>query len=184
MIEILSAGLGFLAPFCGEAVKFFQRKQDNEHELKMLTLQMQKGQQEHLWRAEEIRIEGEQKVDLAETQSLHSPQQSFGVQLLDAAQDRLTGWALYPAFYLFVALDFLSGLVRPAITYAAFGFYMAVKWAELEIARQGSTLTSALLNIWGAEDRAIVLLVLGFWFGTRQVKAQFGGSAMNNKPNA
>jgi hypothetical protein len=174
MIEILSAGLGFLAPFCGEAVKFFQRRQDNEHELKMLTLQMQKGQQEHLWRAEEIRIEGDIKAEIAETAEIHKPMQSFGVQLLDAAQDKLAGWALYPAFYLFVALDFLSGLVRPAITYAAFGFYMAVKWAELEIARQSSSLSAALLNVWGAEDRAIVLLVLGFWFGNRQHLKAFG----------
>ena len=71
-------------------------------------------------------------------------------------------------------------MVRPGITYAAFGFYIAVKWAELTIAKTaGSGLSVALLQIWGAEDRSIVILVLSYWFGNRSAKAAFGGSAMN-----
>lgn len=167
MIELLSAGLGFVAPFLGEAVKFFQRKQDNAHELNMLKMQIEKGSQEHLWRAEEIRIEGDIKRDVAESDRLSQPQQSFGVQILDAAQDNLSGWAFYPAFYLYVLLDFLSGLVRPAVTYAAFCFYMAVKWAQVSYALQASTLSTALISAWGEEDRVIISMILGFWFGTR-----------------
>jgi hypothetical protein len=100
---------------------------------------------------------------------------------LDAAKGhKLAGWALYPAFYLFVVLDFLAGFVRPGVTYAAFAFYIAVKWAQLEaaIAASGS-LVAALPFVWGDADRAIIVLVLSYWFGHRSAKAAFGGSAMN-----
>jgi hypothetical protein len=181
MLEIISALAGFVAPFLPEVVKYFQRRQDNEHELAMLNLQMQRGALEHTYRMEEINA----YADLAESVEIHKPTESFGVQLLDAAKgNALSGWALYPAFYLFALLDFVSGLVRPGITYAAFGFYVSVKWAELSIALQGSGLSAALLQVWGAEDRAIVLLVLSYWFGHRSAKAAFGGSAMTTKAGA
>lgn len=173
---ILTAIIGFVAPFLPELLKFFNRKQDNLHELEMMKLQMQKGAQEHLWRMEEIVTAADSK----EAELLHAPMNSFGVQLLDAAKGhKLSGWALYPVFYLFSILDFLSGLVRPGITYAAFGFYMAVKWAQLSTSiDDNGLLADALLAVWSDEDRAIVILVLSYWFGQRAAKGAFGGSAM------
>ena len=186
MLELFSALLGFAAPFLPECVKYFQRKQDNAHELDMLRLQIEKGSQEHLWRADEIRLEGEMKADEAETKVIYNQPSSFGVQMLDAAKGQnLSPWILYPAFMLYVLVDAMSAAVRPGITYAAFGFYMAVKWAELSIARaNASGLSAALLNVWGQEDRAIVILVLSYWFGHRASKAAFGGSAMTSKAGA
>lgn len=181
MLEIFSALLGFAAPFLPEALKYYTRKQDNEHELAVLNLQIQKGNQEHLWRMDELAVVADSK----EFEVVHSPQKSFGVQLLDAAKGHsLSGWALYPAFYLFCLLDFISGFVRPGITYAAFGFYMLVKWAELTIAKaHNSALSAALLQVWSSEDRAIVVLVLSYWFGHRSAKQAFGGSAMTSLKN-
>lgn len=178
MIEIAAAFFGFAAPFLPEIMKYFNRKQDNTHELSVLKMQIEKGNQEHLWKMEEINTQG----DISEAVELHKPQSSFGVQLLDAAKGQgLSGWALYPAFYMFCALDFISGLVRPGITYAAFAFYVSVKFAELQIAKAGSsTLSVAILQVWTSEDRAIVILVLSYWFGNRSAKAAFGGSAMNS----
>lgn len=182
MIEIFSAVLGFAAPFLPELLKYFTRKQDNAHELAMFDLRIKQASSEHEWRMEEINTRG----DIEEAIELHKPQTSFGVQLLDAAKGQgLSGWALYPAFYLFALMDFLSGMVRPGITYAAFGFYMAVKWAELTIARvNNSPLSVALLQVWTSEDRAIVILVLSYWFGHRSAKAAFGGSAMTTSRGA
>jgi len=176
MIELFSAVLGFAAPFLPEVLKYYTRKQDNAHELAMIDARTKQGAAEHLWRMDEINTQG----DIAEAIELHKPQQSFGVQLLDAAKGHsLSGWALYPAFYLFCLLDFISGFVRPGITYAAFGFYMTVKWAELTIARaNNSMLSAAILQVWTSEDRAIVILVLSYWFGHRSAKQAFGGSAM------
>lgn len=177
MIEIFSAVLGFAAPFLPEILKYYNRKQDNLHELAMLDKQIERGNKEHLWRIDEINTQG----DISEAVELHKPLASFGVQLLDAAKGQgLSGWALYPAFYLFCLLDFISGLVRPGITYAAFAFYVSVKWAELTIAKTAGTgLSVALLQVWTSEDRSIVILVLSYWFGNRSAKAAFGGSAMN-----
>lgn len=178
MLSLISAILGFAAPFLPELLKFFQRGQDNAHELQMMALQMKMQASEHMYKLEEINTQG----DINEIIELHKPTQSFGVQLLDAAKGYgLSGWALYPAFYLFCALDFIAGFVRPGITYAAFAFYVAVKWAQLSIAQTGTTgsLTVALLQVWSAEDMAIVVLVLSYWFGNRSAKAAFGGSTMN-----
>ena len=47
MIEIFSAILGFAAPFLPELLKYFNRKQDNAHELEMMKLQIEKGAAEH-----------------------------------------------------------------------------------------------------------------------------------------
>ena len=54
MIEIFSAVLGFAAPFLPEVLKYFNRKQDNAHELEMMRLQIEKGAAEHALRMEEI----------------------------------------------------------------------------------------------------------------------------------
>ena len=178
MLSILSAILGFAAPFLPELLKYFTRSQDNAHELAMMKLQLEAKAQEHLYRMEEINVQG----DIAEAVELHKPMSSFGVQLLDAARGQgLSGWAMYPVFYLFAIMDFMAGMVRPAVTYAAFGFYMAVKWAQLTIAQTGGhDLSVALLQVWSQEDLAIVVLVLSYWFGQRSAKAAFGGSAMNS----
>lgn len=77
MIEIFSAVLGFAAPFLPELLKYFNRKQDNAHELEMMKLQIEKGAAEHTWRIEEINT----TADIAESATLRVPQKSFGVQL-------------------------------------------------------------------------------------------------------
>ena len=51
MIEILSAVLGFAAPFLPEALKYFNRKADNAHELAMLRLQGELADKQHAYRA-------------------------------------------------------------------------------------------------------------------------------------
>jgi hypothetical protein len=86
--------------------------------------------------------------------------------------------ALWPAFYAFVLLDFISSLVRPSITYAAFAFYAAVKWAQLNVAlADEANWERAVISVWNSADMSIVILVLSYWFGQRAVKAAFGGSA-------
>jgi hypothetical protein len=175
MLEILSAILGFSAPFLTEILKMFQRGQDNKHELALLEFQAKAKEAEHTYRMEELNI----KADIEETKTLYQPAASFGVQLLDAAKNsKMNGIAFYPAFYLFVFLDFIASLVRPAITYSAFAFYVAVKWAQLTVARSiENDISNAVISIWTPQDMSIVILVLSYWFGQRAVKAAFGGSA-------
>lgn len=180
MLSLFSAIFGFMAPFLPEVLKYFNRKQDNAHELAMMEMRLKNASYEHSWRMEEINAQ----ADISEMQVLRKPQQSFGVQLLDAAKpyaDKTWGkWLLTPVFYLFSMLDILTGLVRPSITYAAFGFYIAFKWALFTTLTAGNSTEAALLMAWGEQDWGVLVLVISYWFGARTAKAVFGGSTQTS----
>ena len=177
MFTVLSALLGFVGPFIPELIKFFKQKQDNQHGLAILALQAEAAKQEHLYKLEELNT----SADIAESANLRLPQQSFGVQVLDAAKDWPKG-VIVPVFYLFSFLDFMSGFVRPAVTYAFVGFYLMYKWALFEVAKlESSSWIVALPTIWSEADFALLTLTLSFWFGSRAAKAAFGGSASTGR---
>jgi hypothetical protein len=176
-LTILSALLGFFGPFIPELIKTFRQKQDNAHEISVLKLQAEASQQNHLYKMEEIGAIS----DITKMTVLHQPVQSFGVQLLDATQN-WPKFVVVPVFYLFAFLDFVSGFVRPGVTYSIVGFYLFYKWAIFDLARLDSDKWQvAVQNIWTENDWAVLLLVLGFYFGQRTVKATFGGSTSTGK---
>lgn len=182
MLSMLSAVFGFAAPFLPQLVQYFQRKQDNAHEIEMMKLRLEHAAAEHTWKMEEINAQ----ADIAEMQTLRQPQQSFGVQLLDAAQKWATDtWGKFlvmPAFYAFAFLDFVSGMVRPTVTYGVVIFYMATKWALYRLAVDaGTDVPTAITQIWGEQDWSVLVLVLSYWFGARVAKSAFGGSASTGK---
>lgn len=174
MIALLLPLLGFLGPFIPEVIKLFTRGQDNRHELEMFRLRVEAAAQEHLWRMAEI----ESQADIAEAQAIRAPQQSFGIQLLDKAQaSGWSSWFVGPLAFLFTLLDLVNGFVRPAITYAAFAFYVAYKWARFELMREVSdgSLTAAeqITRLWDENDMGVLMTVLAYWFGQRVVKHAF-----------
>ena len=182
MLAVLTAVIGFAAPFLPELLKYFNRKADNAHELAMMKVRLEAGAQEHLWRMEEVTAQ----ADIVEAQELHKPLPSFGVQVLDAAKGYGFGrWAIVPAFYLFTLLDFVAGMVRPTVTYAMFGFYVAYKLALFQTMQHVSDASfswfEGVRNLWGEQDWAVLTLVLSYWFGHRAAKAAFGGSASTAK---
>lgn len=180
MLAILSAIFGFASPFLPMIIKLFQQKQDNAHELAVLELQQKAAELQHAYRMEELNT----NADIAESANLRLPQQSFGVQVLDAAKD----WPkliIVPVFYLFSFLDFMSGFVRPGVTYAMVAFYLAYKWSLFEAAKLNTgSWAIAIPQIWTEADFALLTLTLSFWFGSRAAKAAFGGSASTGKPGA
>lgn len=185
MFAILGTIFGFIAPFLPEILKYFNRKQDNAHELAMFQMRLEASAKEHMYKMEEINA----KADIAEAVELHKPQQSFGVQMLDAAKgNNLSGWALYPGFYIFVLLDFISGMVRPTVTYAMVGFYMAYKTALYHtmqsVSDESFSWHEGIRNLWTQDDLGVLMTVIAFWFGTRTAKAVFGGSASTGKAGA
>jgi hypothetical protein len=184
-LTIFTALTGFAAPFLPELLKFFKARQDQQFELQRMEMQFKYAEKEHIWKLEEINA----AADIAEQQRLYQPMQSFGVQLLDAAKGHAFGkWAIVPAFYLFTLLDFLSGMVRPTVTYAFVGFYLLYKWARFElmagVSDKSFTWAEGVVNVWGETDYQILVLVLSFWFGQRIAKAVFGGSASTGRPGA
>lgn len=182
MIELLSGAFGFFGAFLPEAVKIFRERQENAHELAMMKLRLEQGKLEHTWKMEEINT----TADIEEMKLLRQPQESFGVQILDAAKGSgYPNWLVFPVFWLFAFLDFISGLVRPGVTYAIVAFYMAVKYAiYLEVEVQTGNWAQAIPQIWEPDDKAVLMFVLMFWFGQRAVKAAFGGSANTIKSGA
>lgn len=177
MLTILSALLGFFGPFIPELIKLFRQKQDNQHELAVLKVQAEAAAANHMYRMEEINA----NADIAEMQTLRSPQASFGVQLLDASKE-WPRFLVLPVFYLFALLDFLSGMVRPAVTYAFVAFYIVYKWSVFEAAKlQTESWTTAIAVIWTESDLSLLFLVLSYYFGQRAMKAAFGGSASTGR---
>lgn len=167
ILAILSAIAGFATPWVGEVFKFFTVRGDRAHELALFEMRLKAGAQDHLWRMEEINA----KADIAETAATHRPMQSFGVQLLDKAHDSgLATWAWAPVFYLFALLDFLRGLVVPALAYVVFGFYFAYRWACIKAAQEvitGKNFWDALMGTYNDNDWAILFAVLAFYVGDR-----------------
>ena len=172
MLTILTGLFGFLSPFLPSVLDHFKRRQDNAHELAMMQMRLQAGAQEHLWKMEEITAQ----ADIAETKELHKPQKSLGIELLGHVEGK--PWPVWlPVFYGLALLDWLTGMVRPSITYAMVGFYMAYKWAMFQILtgpRFENTTASALTQLWGEQDWNILVLVLTLWFGARSAKVAFG----------
>ena len=166
---LLASGvLGFIAPFLGNVVKMFQTHLDNKHELEVMKLRIQQGAQEHTWRMEEINA----KADIAEAVETHRPTQSFGTQLLDkAVHTGWPAWTIVPVFWLFSFLDFITGFVRPTITYAMVGFYIAYRWACVDammtVLPKDTTASQILSQAWTDNDWCILMMVLTYWLGDR-----------------
>lgn len=184
MITLLLSFLtGVVGPLLPNLLAFFKEKDDRKHELAMLEARLKAAASEHAWRMEEISA----TADIEEAKVLHSPTSSFGVQLLDAANkwaDTSWGkWLITPGFFMYAILDFVNGMVRPTIAYCAFFFYIAYKWSVFEVARVTLTTAEAINATWTENDWAVLLMVLGFFFGQRAAKAVLGGSAFTSKAN-
>jgi hypothetical protein len=172
---LLSGALGFLSPFFGTAFKLFGSWMDNKHEVEMFRLRMDAASQQFAWKMEEVNA----KADIAEAVATHQPLASFGVQLLDKAHaSGWPTWMIAPAFYLFVLLDWLTGLVRPTITYVAFGFYIFYRYSCFELAQsvvsKGTSVYQTVAYSWTDNDWIILMMVLTYWLGDRTRQKMFG----------
>lgn len=143
MISLFGALLGFLGSIVPTLLKLYQDKQDKQHELKLLELQMQAQAQLHTEKMEEISAQ----ADIEESKALYEfakPEKS-GVLWVDAI----------------IALA--TSLVRPLITYSFFGLYA---WVKL-------MLTKNEAQLWTEFDTAIFSTVIAFWFGQRAAMRAF-----------
>lgn len=171
MLSALMAVIGLAGGILPEVMKWWNAKQANQQELAMFDRQIEMAKLQHTYKMQEI----EATADIEEMKVLHTPQSSFGVQLLDAAHDKgLKGWAVVPAFYLFALLDALNISVRPMIAYVAFGWYMFYKWSTIQmmaaVSDKSFTFSEGIVSTWGENDWAILFLVLSFFFGQRSAR--------------
>lgn len=159
-IQAISGLAGFAMPFIGDILGFFKKKQENSHEIEMMRVQGELAKEEAGYKLEDT-IERTGSADFA---SAHKPQISFGVQILDKLSDlNWSTWIAAPIVYMFSLLDFVIGFVRPGVTYALVGLYIATKWAKF--VEDGD-----VNAVWTVEDYLLMEMVVGFWFGYRTRK--------------
>lgn len=146
MIETLLGGVfGGLFRLAPEVIKWFDAKNERAHELAMLQAEM-----------EFAKVKGE--IAMRQTEA------TMTVAELDAMQAAFREQSLTASrSYRWVSA--LSALVRPLVTYWFVIGYAAVKIASFSLAvGQGGEWRVVLIELWNAEDMALLNLLLTFWF--------------------
>jgi hypothetical protein len=155
LITVGSGGLGGLLRLAPEIMKGFDRKHERAHELAMMQVEIQ---------IVEKRLEHEmRKVDAAMTMAeMDAISQAVKEQGQTA---RAAG--------KFVAA--ISALVRPLVTYWFVTLYSAVKIVSMWMAIQGGGYwQEVLVNSWTADDMAMLMMILSFWFVGRTLDRDNG----------
>jgi hypothetical protein len=146
MIDVLFGGVfGGLLRLAPEVLKFFDKKNERQHELLMLDKEM-----------EFAKVKGEIMMHQVEAQmqisELDAISKAFDEQSNTASK---AGW--------FIAG--VSALVRPLITYAFVSAYFAVKFAAFSIAiEQGGLWKEVIINLWTQDDVTVLFMIISFWF--------------------
>ena len=150
MIALIGALLGLVTSALPKAIQYFQTKTDNKHELAVMDKQIERDKFQHEYKIEEINV----TADIEESKALEK-----------RAQVTITG-----VKWIDSLLALLNGLVRPTVTYYFILLYGAVKGAMFYIALDAMDPAQAILSIWQPEDKALLAMVLAYWFGQRAMK--------------
>jgi hypothetical protein len=145
LITVASGGLGGLLRLAPEILKGLDRKNERAHELAMMEIEI---------RIAEKRMEHEmRRVDaamtIAEMDAISAAVKEQGQTARAAGK--------------FVAA--VSALVRPVVTYWFVIMYSLVKVVGMTMAVQaGGDWKEVLVSSWTADDMAMLVMVLSFWF--------------------
>ena len=152
MFETLFGGLlGGLFRLAPEVLKWLDKKDERSHELSMLDKEMAFAQ---------IKAE----------QAMHTVDAQVDMSQFDAIGKALEGQEkMATAAGKFVAG--ISALVRPLVTYWVVALWTGVKIASMTLAYQtNGSWKEMLLTNWGADDMAILSMILCFWFVGRGIE--------------
>jgi len=145
ILTILGGLMGGVFRILPEVLKLFDRVNERKHELELLKTEM-----------EFAKIRGEIMMKQAEA--------SMTIAELDAMSEAIKEQGQTArAAGKFVAA--LSALVRPLVTYWFVGFYSFVKMLTISLAlEQNANWKEVIVNAWTADDAAILMMILTFWF--------------------
>lgn len=143
--SLLGGIFGGLLRLAPEVFKFFDRKNEREHELKMLGAEM-----------EFARVRGEIEMHKMEANISMKELDAIAIAVQEQGETaRSAGW--------FVAA--LSALVRPLVTYWIVSLYSLHKIATLSMAYEASAdWRLVMMTNWTADDASILAMILGFYF--------------------
>lgn len=141
MITLLASLTGFISSVIPEVLKLFKDKNDKEHELKLVTMQMNFAKMKHSQRLEEIRINADSTEQIA----------------------------LYKTYRTgIIWIDALNGTVRPIMAYSFFSLYSFLKYTQYKILSSISENMIPYMDIiWSTDDQAIFAGIISFYFGQR-----------------
>lgn len=137
MLALIGSLAGFISSFIPELFNFLKDKKDKEHELKLISLQIEAMKIGQTSRLEEVYAKSESREAKYLYDYMKHP---VGIKWIDS----------------------LSSLVRPTITYSFFLLYITLKVLAFIYPEQGLR-----MSIWSDEDQAMFCAVVGFWFGHR-----------------
>lgn len=146
MIETVLGGLfGGILRLAPEAIKLWDRKDERKHELNMLDREL-----------DFAKVKAEAGVRAAESEVATTQLDTMAEAIKEQAQTAQLGGKFVAA---------ISALVRPIVTYIFIILYTLVKLSVfiLAVAQSGSWAT-VLVGLWGADDMAVLNMILGFWF--------------------
>jgi hypothetical protein len=146
MFETLLGGVfGGVLRLAPELFKLFDKKNERDHELRMLGAEM-----------EFAKIKGEIAMRQADVQLQTAELDAMVAAIQEQSSTAKAAGSMVAA---------ISALVRPTVTYMFLGLYAAVKVAAYMIAiEQGGNWKEVLTTMWGSDDLAVFNMIISFWF--------------------
>jgi hypothetical protein len=146
VLETLLGGVfGGLLRLAPEALKFFDKKNDRQHELQMLDRELEFAKT----RAEATLREGAQQVQMREFDAI-------GLAFEEQSKTAQAAGKYIAA---------ITALVRPITTYLFLLGYFIVKMALYALASEtGQAWDTIAVSLWSKDDTAILFMIISFWF--------------------
>jgi hypothetical protein len=140
MITLLASLAGFISSLIPEIVKYFNDKNDKNHELRILEYQVKLKKQKFENNLDEVEV----SASNAQIQALYKTYKT-GVYWVDA----------------------LNGSVRPVLAYSFFFIYTYIKFLQYNLIIISIDINDVFHILWSLEDQAIFASIISFYFGQR-----------------
>jgi hypothetical protein len=149
MITLLGSLLGFGTSFLPEVLNYFKRGQEQKHELQRMKMEIELMAKRSEFKIQEL----DKEAEIKEAEGLYKHDSVDAGGFINA----------------------LRGSVRPIITYAFFGLFVAIKVTALIslMSLPEMELNMALSMIWDDQTAGLFSAIMAFWFGNRAVSKYY-----------
>ena len=149
MITLLGSLLGFGTSFLPEVLNYFKRGQEQKHELQRMKMEIELMAKRSEFKIQEL----DKEAEIKEAEGLYKHDSVDAGGFINA----------------------LRGSVRPIITYAFFGLFVAIKVTALIslMSLPEMQLNMALSMIWDDQTAGLFSAIMAFWFGKRAVSKYY-----------
>jgi len=155
MLETLIGGvLGGVTRLFPEVLNYYNKKEDRKHELAMFDKQLESDKLKAESALAQTKAQGEVQLDIKDIEAIVEATKAQAIK---------SGIAW---------VDALSSLMRPLITFWwVIVLYSAALSAKLWLMYQHyQDFASAIIAVWGADEKAIVASIVSFWFCDRSLR--------------